>query len=227
MEKIAVSEESLSTQVNSRLNGSGTAISELRTLLEAKMFDRLPKRFAAPMALDQLEMLEAELRNQGILSSAQDVTTLLQSALHTASILRWRARRAGISGDSVQFSVRVPQYILNRAEEIESELRDLSDTSTGGRELLTMRSATWGKGIDSRSRLMNDMIYLEQFAGYLLGRFEKDESRYHRGLNLLLKILTSKTDAAEDTSAHAESAGISLPIGHREFLDELKVSSRP
>ena len=232
MEKIAVSEESRN---DPRLSGAGTAIGELRSLLDSKAHDRLPKRFSAPMALDQLEMLEAELRNQGILSGAQDVTTLLQSALHTASILRWRARRAGISGDSVQFSVRVPQYVLTRAEEIETELRDLTDTSSGGRELLAMRSATWGKGIDSRSRLLNDLLYLEQFAAYLIGRFETHESRYHRGLNLLLKIVSSRSESPENAAQPGEQTekllegkkGIALPIGHREFLDELKISSRP
>lgn len=174
---------------------------------------------STPLTLEQLEMLEAELKNQGILPTIDG--SLFQHALHTSSILRWRGRRAGVVCDGFDFRIDVPRYVVARAEQIEQQLTTFRSAETGAKgELLLHRSSSWGKGLDSPSRLLSELTSLDAFAGYLLGKFEQHTNRYQRGLNLLLKILTTG-EAKKDVEA-SKGPQIVLPVEPREFLERLK-----
>ncbi len=217
MEKIAAAAEPWKEVV---WEGVVPAVAELRSLLlsEPKAALLLPKQFAEPMDIEQLEMLEAELTNQGILPA--DATTVSQHALHSASILRWRARRAGVSADNVYFLVRVPEYVLMRADEIQRELQlRHSESREDTEELFLLRSASWGKGIDSHSRLQQDLLYVDRFASYILGKFGHDTNRYQRGLSLILKIIGNTRQLL---SGEIERTNVELPTDPRAFTRRLK-----
>jgi hypothetical protein len=156
--------------------------------------EQLCRRISSPMEIEQLEMLEAELRNQGILPGETEGSgTLSQHALHTASILRWRARRAGIRGNGLHFSVDLPQYLLTRAAELDEQLRRQNDsTERQDLGLFVHRSGSWAKAHPALPHLFAELDYLERFAAYLLGAFDESRNTYQQGLNLILRVLARK-----------------------------------
>ena len=196
-----------------------SALSELEALLSNSFAaDRLSERISSPMQLEQLEMLEAELKNQGILPKGE-ATTLAQHALHSASILRWRAQRGGITGDNIEFVVDVPEYLLRRAEEIEKQLIELgAKDNSQESELFLRRSSSWGKAYDNQTRLLQDLGYLERFASYLLGKFDEDGNRYERGLNLILRIIAARNPAY----FASRKTRIELPMDVKQFSATLR-----
>ena len=193
-------------------SADSSALEKLAQMLEARPGE------TTLLELEQLEMLEAELRNQGILPSPDaPAIGLSQHALHSASILRWRARRAGVAGDTLNFRIDVPRYVLSRAKEIGEELASAGRDNIGsGTELLLRRSASWGKGLESPSRLLGELEYLEAFSAYLLGHFDATTNRYQRGLNVVLRILAGKSKGVEP------EAKIVLPMEVKDFLEAVR-----
>ncbi|MFN8389278.1 MAG: hypothetical protein U0136_03205 [Bdellovibrionota bacterium] len=208
--------------------GVQSALDQLRTLTaEGLGTGLLPDRLGSPIDLDQLEMLEAELRNQGILPlESEGITTLTQHAVHTASILRWRARRAGAWADNLQFTVRLPEYLLSRADELLSTIRSAHAADPGEAELLVYRARTWGKANTPGQRLYAELDYLERFASYLIGEYDKSANRYQQGLNLILRVVSRQKLRAlsqpKRRREDREAFSVSLPVELGQFLSVLR-----
>jgi hypothetical protein len=152
--------------------------------------------------VEELEMLEAELINQGIL--IPNVDTLSKRARHEISLLLWYGKKVNISSELFDFRISINNFIKH-----EIEKNCLPDFESTNSSMMQMRQ---------KSR--NELDYLEQFAGYLNGEFENPKSRYEKGLNVVLKAITK-------TSAPIPSDKIqcTLPLTRQEFISLVQEST--
>lgn len=167
--------------------------------------------------LEQLEMFEAELRNQGIVpGDSPSSFSIAQHAVHYAAILRWRAARIGITPPKIDFRVDLPRYILARAEEISSSLApDSSDE-----DLLLRRTDSWGRERETRGQLLQQAEYLGHLAGFLIGQNDHASNRYERGLSVVLRAVSSSADSAPEQVR--DGLEVSLPMTVASFLQLLR-----
>lgn len=174
-----------------------------------------------PLGFEQLEMLEAELNNQGILIKNRDYCcSLAQHLEHEANVWRWRAQRFGVDSGTLQFNVDLPRYVLWRAEEL---INGLDEETLGDIENHLQRSDAWTLRFERQGTVLAELHYLNGFAAYLSGMFDEASNRYQRGLNLVLKVLCSKAEEGyTEVPAQNGSLLITLPIGKREFAALLK-----
>lgn len=167
------------------------------------------------LTLEQLEIFEAELRNQRILPLLGSATpTLTQDAQMEANLLRWRARRAGFLGSELQFRVDLERYTgmlavdLMKLQSSGSEKNDLEQITALSAQRQTLRSAYVTSAI-----IAEKLLYLDALASYLLGGFDAPQNKYQAGLNLILKILSSKSESATN-----HGVSVVFPVTHKEFL---------
>lgn len=173
----------------------------------------LPERPRAlvqtPVSMSQLEMLEAELNNQGLLSKSRGFSAFLhQRALHETGIWRWRAKRFNLPLDLDSFAIDLPRYIAERAAAITAETDDRRDG--GGK--------TGFLGSPGAAALIAELRYLDSFAAYVYGAFDKPKNRYQRGLNLVLRVLSSRHEQSE----RQEKRLLILPLTRRTFFNCLR-----
>lgn len=174
----------------------------------AKVYSRLPKHFRQ----DQLEMLEAELNNQGLLSrSIRTNYSLSQHIQYEANVWKWRAERVGFEGSRLHFCVDLPTYIISRAEELLSSAEQKSDAGES-----SLRASAWQKRFESQDALSSELRYLESFAAFLNGAHDNPQNGYQRGLNLVLRVICSSRSSVD------EKFEISLPINKSAFFSQLK-----
>ena len=224
-----------------------TGIEKLESLL-ALSTSNDSKRLSLPKQLyelreidiDSLEMIEAELVNQGILprTSGQQFS-IAQHAMHLISILRWRAVRSGAKNtDQIEFRINVPEYILSRHRELCSNLELPSSLTTGSEtstdsgqtgsanlngELLIRRTESWGQRKDSHKQILEQLEYLLRFASYLTGDLDYTSTRYERGLALVLRAVTTETTRAAQALLQSQPTKfVTLPISVQEFLMVLR-----
>jgi len=152
---------------------------------------------ARPLSVEELEMLEAELKNQGIINSRVDTysDTLSQFARHRIGMLVWLARRTEISNEQIDFKIDLLEFIKSLIREKYQECVSLN-----------------------LSKYSYDEIqYLEQFASYLNGEYSEPINKYEQGLNLVLRAITvTKSKYSEN------SLKCTLPISKVDFLKLLK-----
>ena len=158
-------------------------------------------RVRRPLTLDDLEMLEAELVNQGVMipvanSDGVGVFSVSQRAAFEIASLRWRARRVSPNKQS-RFVVDVPRYLLNWATELlqtktykqvssQSRMRgasaEIKPLLPGFNEIIS---------IDDERTTQAQLRYLELFAQYIIGIEENTPSASRdRGLEVVLKTLS-------------------------------------
>ena len=167
-----------------------------------------------PISLEGLEMLEAELLNQQILIQRDaSFQTLSQQLNHEVSVWSWRAVRLGMHSKEMFFEVNLPNYILSKAAELLSVSKRSSESLLAARELQTPGS--------NSSLVLFRLQYLELFAAYLIGKYEKASSRYQRGLNLVLKTLCHRTAVLREQEAK-NLCRVQLPTTLRSFMAHLK-----
>jgi hypothetical protein len=159
--------------------------------------------------VEELEMLEAELINQGIL--IPNVDTLSKRARHEISILLWHGKKVNIQSDLFDFRISIKDLIRH-----EIEKNCLPDFESTNSSMMQMKQ---------KSR--NELDYLEQFAGYLNGEFENPKSRYEKGLNVVLKAITKtcapvSSDKIKCTLPLTRQEFISLVNDHTEIHDSLR-----
>lgn len=166
----------------------------------------------------QLEMLEAELTNQGILaSSSEHPFSLVRQALHETDVWRWRARRLGFDAKQLRFLLCLPHYVVFYAEQL---LNDLESASEGTSRI---GSQSWHHRYDKQSGVLHELKYLERCAAYLCGAFENTEDRYQRGLNLVLKAICLGSRQAT-TDDEQGLLTMTLPLRKQDFYAALRES---
>lgn len=177
-------------------------LSQLRDALEGAHLNK-------PIGIEQFEMLEAELQNQGILSRIDpDIPCLASLANQEATFWRWRAQRYCASRVNVSFEVDVPRYIVQRSLEVLAALDEFG---------LSEEGSTWKFSFRSKKSLLQELRYLESFASYINGAYDRSTNRYQRGCNLILQVL-----------AHApqwrgqSTVVVTLPVTKDEFINSIK-----
>ncbi len=174
----------------------------------AQVYARLPEHFRQ----DQLEMLEAELNNQGLLSrSIRTNYSLSQHIQYEANVWKWRAERVGFEGSKLHFCVDLPKYLISRAEELVASAEQKSGSAD-----TALRASAWQKRFESQDALSSELRYLESFAAFLNGAHDNPENAYQRGLNLVLRVICSSKSVVDETLE------ISLPIHKSAFFAQLK-----
>lgn len=167
------------------------------------------KSFSIPLSLEQLEMFEAELSNQDLLRRRSDsVRALHQHAAHQINLLLWRAKRLGHSTESYEFLIDIPYYILECSIFM---LKNLSTGRENDSDMYMSRGTFLGWSAENSTKLLYDLNYLDDFATYLLGAFNDQNSRYHKGLDLVLNVLK------RNSATSASHLQITLPISADEF----------
>lgn len=179
-------------------------------------------RSARPLGFEQLEMLEAELVNQGILVRSKDYCCgLAQHVLHEANIWRWRAQRFGVEGSNLVFNIDLPAYVVYRAEELMCvQHESMFETNLAGQ---LHRNDSWWGSLETLGSVIAEIHYLNRFAAYLLGVFDEAANGYQRGLNLVLKVLSREIEQELEVEADkSDKLMITLPHSKREFFSRLK-----
>ncbi len=192
----------------------------LRWLIESKVtHDKFGERLQEPLALEQLEMLEAELRNQAILPSLPENTpSLAQAAAVEINLYRWRARRTGVACNKLNFIVDVPRYVASLAVDLTSLLHPERFSITSEEEnSRTSQRTTWRTVFTTEDKIRASLEYLELFAAYFKGHFDNPSNGYQRGLNLVLKVLATKQTTESISSVVQENISVCLPIRQTDF----------
>jgi hypothetical protein len=233
-DEAASSEVGISGAVQQILSSYPT-LQKLRKLIDsdAVTASTTAVEMQGPVTIAQLEMLEAELQNQGILPVRGDRTKLLsQFANYEVDLWRWRARRVGSESIEMHFSVDAPRYLihcalnlLKRYEQPRGDdnavSEDVSSVMPGASGLIEINHS-WITHVSSDANLPANLLYLERFATYLLGGYGRALNRFQRGLNVVLRALGSPTAPAPGT----EAVMLTLPFSRPEFFRALK-SIRP
>lgn len=176
----------------------------------------------APLTLNQLEMLEAELINQGLLPVSEE--RIAEAALRQIALFRWKARRFGANQAVIDYRIDLPRFILALATE-------LAESNGEGQYSLTQL----GRSLNREARLN----YLEDMAAFLLEQDQPTQNSYQRGLRLILRILqTPERDIDEKvynlgdhTQLIETENGLTgrcmLPTSSREFAVLLRQLEQP
>ncbi len=157
----------------------------------------------------ELAMLEAELRNQSILTPALPgvVGCFAHRASLDASTWRWRARRMRVK--AVPVLIDVPHYLIRWSEELIASL--------SAHDFVLNNPAQRGDQhpvIVDRRDIMAKLSYLNQFAAYLLGVEPRSELPFSRGFQALLRVIASGDEIG---AAVAEVEVLVLPTTKQEF----------
>lgn len=169
---------------------------------------------------EQLEMLEAELRNQGILPKPEGEAQLISfRVMREIASLKWRARSIGLDKVNLHFAIDLPRYVNARAIQLHqtTSVKSTSDS-------IRIDPLIDGSSLSSYSN-ESEMLFLERFAMFLTGEFERSANRYQRGLNVILRVLTRSNKERSTSRFRAGNRGsktsILLPISKREFTKQI------
>lgn len=185
-----------------------------------------------PISVSQLEMLEAELQNQGILPARKDRTKLLsQFANYEIDLWRWRARRVGSQSIDLQFAIDTPRYVVHCALNLLKRYEQTIDQAGGENSIADAASGvmaaasglieinnSWIIHISSDTNLPANLLYLERIATYVLGGYGRALNRFQRGLNVVLRALGSPKTAGD--SLH--TVRLVMPFSRPDFFRTLK-----
>lgn len=186
--------------------------------LEGRYETNVLRRLQVPLEFSQVEMLEAELKNQGILPrNSSHKYSLTQIGSQQSSMWRWRAERYGGKGRTLSFTINLPEFVIYRAEQLlqDSEVAETSAPSGSS-------ASVYGGKIDCKTSRKDELNYLERFAAYLCGAYDHAENRYQRGLNLVLQVLSCSASRSLETEREEGQLNFCLPLEKKEFLRKLK-----
>ncbi len=185
---------------------------------EGRFETNVLRRLQVPLEFSQVEMLEAELKNQGILPRhGTEKYSLTQIGSQQSSVWRWRAERFGGKGKSLSFTMNLPEFVIHRAEQLvqSSEAQEASTQSSNS-------ASVYGGKIDCKTSVKEELNYLERFAAYLCGAYDHAENRYQRGLNLVLQVLSCSAIRSAEKQRSEGQLDCCLPLQKKEFLSKLK-----
>jgi len=209
------------------------SLTELNAALHARTKNNIRvDGLSEPLEIEDLEMLEAELENQGILPVLpSSCCSLSQLAYHEGNTWRWLARRTGYEGLEFKIYISVPEYIISRLHEVAPHIEKFGSASNDN-PLLFERRTIRHKTIGPQESLLAELSYLDRFALYLMGGFEATSNRYQQGLNVVLKVLAARARRVAETTITAEQhrsepIALCLPLSRPEFFRLLKTSARP
>lgn len=151
-----------------------------------------------PLSVEALEMLEAELINQGILSISAD--SLSKRARREISLLLWNAKRQNATSDTITFKIDLKAFILFEVL-----------------KLCTNDNVNYSSLHSIKQKLKNELSYLEQFASYLNGAYEIPKSGYEKGLNLVLRAILKVDHQVKEETSQA-SLCCTLPSSKHDFM---------
>jgi len=167
-------------------------LSDLFSNIENK--DKSPIK--QPLSIEELEMLEAELLNQGIISAKSDA--LSKRVRREIALLIWNGKRNSSNFSSPNFRIELKSFI--KFETI---------------KLTTLNDNLKDQQIAPKIKLKQDLKYLDEFAAYLNGAFENTKSSYEKGLNLVLRAIMKTTEEID------ENLSFILPISKAEFIRKI------
>lgn len=193
---------------------SNSLLSLLREHYRHPNLDKLASRISSgveelllrhPLEINSLEMLEAELANQGITSlrpqkttvvseesslwtRAQSCTSLAQRATLESTVWRWRARRLGMNAKKLRFRVDIRLFLLSWAAELEEALEN--SHSTDNRVVFIRKPQLSSNGTDDLHQVRQKLIYLDEIAAFLNGDVRRRAHPFDRGLDVILKVLS-------------------------------------
>lgn len=198
--------------------GKGTSANPLLSLLRERYrhpnLDKLASRISSgieenllrhPLEINSLEMLEAELANQGITSlrpqkttiisgddslwtRAKSCTSLAQRATLESTVWRWRARRLGMNAKRLRFRVDIRLFLLTWAAELEEALEN--SHSTDSRVVFIRKPQLSSSGTDDLQQVRQKLVYLDEIAAFLNGDVRRRAHPFDRGLDVILKVLS-------------------------------------
>jgi len=194
--------------IQSALPFSCTALVELvqlQSISEATGFEE-------PISLESLEMIEAELLNQGLLPDlGSEAHFLSKQASLEASYWLWRTRRHGVRDSEILFQVDLRAYLLRLVVEYTESFAFKTRRSSPAIRQFT----PWTVDESDSMEALEKLRYLNAFASILMSRHKpRAENRYQRGLDLLLELLAKS----------AKPSGVKklcLPLSRRDFLSFL------
>lgn len=200
--------------------GSPQWLRALSEMLESLGWGEL-SRLAASLAIDssgprltieELEMWEAELINQGFIIPVADIR-LSHTVFRQANLLRWRAARSGIENGSLTFNVHVPVLLIARAAQLVADVAILPAAPVD--RLEGARSSS-----ETMQRDLAELRYLEGIAARLTVRDEAPKSAYHRGLDLVLRVIGAGTRRRHLN--HSETLHVELPVTMPQFVSSIR-----
>ena len=198
MTKLPVKELALLSKQNLPFEATGLSLIELPKLEQKLKSGLMPEILEAPISANQFQMLEAELVNQGLLRISSDLSTLIsQQAAKDTSLWRWRILRINPKIENTQILIDVPRFILDKAKQI----LEIEKRKREGHFLkhISTKEDFQSAPIFSRTQLSN-IYYLESFAAFINGAFEEVQSKYEKGLNVVLKALCKDTQVTGSCS---------------------------
>lgn len=165
----------------------------------------------------ELAMLEAELRNQSLLTPTLPGVAgcFAHRASLDASTWRWRARRMRVK--SVPVLIDVPRYLLTWSEELIASLSAYNivlnnPAPRGGEQPVAA----------DRRDIIAKLTYLNQFAAYLLGVELRAELPFGRGFRALLRVIASGEETSLESHESAVVEVLVLPTTKHEFNQVLR-----
>ncbi|HMO18543.1 MAG TPA: hypothetical protein PKA63_10120 [Oligoflexia bacterium] len=164
----------------------------------SNLFENEKKRLQRPVSLVSLEMLEAELVNQGLIDKNQD--SLAKFARHQISLLVWQARRLMLPLENIEFLIDVTELIIKLAY-----------------QAVSYSSGEINKNLSYSD---NQLRYLEQFSAYLTGIYQTPTNKYEQGMNLVLKSISETNINSTDKTIKCV-----IPLSKTNFVEMLKSST--
>lgn len=195
------------------------ALAEMLDSLGWKELARLAVSQTVPattprLSIEELEMWEAELLNQGFISPVADIR-LSHLVFRQANLLRWRAARSGVEGGRLRFTVHVPVLLIARAAQIVAAVAVLPEHPD------TRRAEEARSSAETVRRDMAELRYLEAIAARLTtAETAAPKSAYHRGLDLVLRVIGAGT--RRSTHGPAEALMVELPVAMPQFVSSLR-----
>ncbi len=212
------------TSISVSINADLLQFGSLHRLSEESNQKNFSKRLLTnkPLELNTVEMLEAELTNQGILPVIVDSSsTLAQHIAHEVNIWRWRGRRVGTGGAKLHFNVTLAPYLIAKGHQLARYLELDSPIGNDSPSLISQPSNAWRINLGNKSQVTEKLEYLDSFAAYLLGNFNEARDKYQRGLNIVLKSLLGH-EQQEARLPSKEKLTLTLPLTSNNFFDKLK-----
>lgn len=184
------------------------ALAELADLHGSPSASEHPTRH--PLSPAGIEMLEAELQNQGVLpNTAGDILPLSYRIGHQVSFMRWKARSHGLYSPNTLFAVDLPNYLIQVGAGL------LSHDSKSEVTSMPLRLSCH----DLRFNIV-ELHYLNSLAAFLVRPQESRSNKFSKGLDLVIySILRSELVDANDPNV------VVLPVTIFEYLASLRQPS--
>ena len=159
---------------------------------------------SAPLTLVEFEMLEAELRNQGILPKTKE--TISQNLEIELTHLQWLVRNHLKENEELLPFINVPNYLFKK--------------TISNIEILTTLTS------NAEDSKLEEFKYFEQLAAYINGEYEEVSNPFEKGLNVVLKTIRSGTNSIENGDSELnKQIKIILPVDRKNLIKQVANNS--